>query len=162
MLHGVSIIHRDIKSANIFVNIGPDNNVSYLTLGDFDSAKKIVRMDGTRTCVGTPLWIAVEVINFGEPGTSTYSFPADIWSFGMLLYEMMACQVPFYELKGPIAPWSKILSGQLPMLTDEQQQRYGPILMHWKLCLDLNPERRPTADELLIEFGKILKDLPYT
>jgi serine/threonine protein kinase len=157
MLHECCIIHRDLKSANVFVNYGPDNNVSYLTLGDFDSAKKIVGVDGTKTCVGTPLWIAPEIIGYGDTKAISYGFPADIWSFGMVLYEMMSCKLPFYEIKGPMAHLHRVLDGKLPTLTDEQQLRYAPILEHWNQCLDLDPTKRPTADNLLTVFKKILQ-----
>jgi len=154
MLHECSIIHRDLKSANVFVNFGPDNNVSYLTLGDFDTAKKIVAMDGTKTCVGSPLWIAPEIIGYGNTCDVTYRFEADIWSFGMVLYEMMTCKLPFYEIKGPMAHLHRILEGKLPILMDEQQVRYHPLIEQWKQCLDLNPNKRPTADNLLTVFKK--------
>ncbi len=152
ILHECDIMHRDIKSSNIFVNYGPDNDINYLTIGDFDTAKKIMTIDGTKTCIGTPLWIAPEVINFGKEGKGTYTFSADIWSFGMVLYEMMTCQLPFNNIKGPFGHLHKIIEGILPELTPEQTERYNIILPLWKQCLDLNPDNRPSADKLLSEF----------
>lgn len=159
ILHGCSIIHRDIKSANIFVNYGSNNNINYLTLGDLDSAKKIITPDGTKTCIGTPLWTAPEIYGFGELKEISYKFEADIWSFGMVLYELMSCKMPFFEIKGPMAHLYKILDGDLPSLTDEQKNRYEPILKYWKECLTIDPTKRPTANDLITVFKKMLQEL---
>ena len=159
ILHECDIIHRDLKSLNIFVNYGSDLNINYLTIGDFDTAKKILSLDGTKTCVGTPLWIAPEVLNYGNEGSGKYCFKADIWSFGMILYEMMTCQLPFNDQKGTLGYLFKIVNGVLPSLTDEQIERYSVIMNIWKSCLDLNPDNRPTADSLLNEFESIYLSL---
>lgn len=65
-----------------------------LRLGDFGESKLLPKKIAT-TLAGTTRWIAPEV--FDWRGGKGYSFEADIWSFGMLLYELMTLKIPFFE-----------------------------------------------------------------
>jgi eukaryotic-like serine/threonine-protein kinase len=90
--HGAGIVHRDLKPANIM--IGPDGHVRVLdfglamTLGD--KAETVSRLTGTGTTVGTIAYMAPEQVR-GEVVTER----ADIWAFGVVLYEMLAGRRPF-------------------------------------------------------------------
>ena len=84
-LHDMKIIHRDIKSANVFLT--QDERV--LKLGDMN-VSKVVESDFTKTRVGTPLYFSPEIWN----GRS-YDYKTDVWSLGCLLYEMCALTYPF-------------------------------------------------------------------
>lgn len=77
LLHTRNLIHRDVKSANVFYEI-VNGKMNYV-LGDFGESK-ILPKKITGTLTGTTRWIAPEVFD-----TKGYSFEADIWSFGMLL-----------------------------------------------------------------------------
>ena len=85
-MHESSIIHRDLKAHNIFLTT---RNI--VKVGDFGISKVL---DGTAalatTAVGTPYYLAPEVIN-GEP----YGLKADVWALGVLLYELVALRKPF-------------------------------------------------------------------
>ena len=85
--HDLRIIHRDIKTSNIFLS----KDLKTVFLGDFGVAKELV--DGrslTTTLVGSPLCLSPEVIS-GNP----YSTPSDAWSLGCVLYELVALRRPF-------------------------------------------------------------------
>lgn len=83
--HDHKIIHRDIKTSNIFLH---QNKVK---LGDFGLAKNLVSThQNLQGFMGTPLYIAPEL--FEENG---YSFPADIWSLGVVFFELMNFEIPF-------------------------------------------------------------------
>lgn len=83
--HDHKIIHRDIKASNIFLH---DNHIK---LGDFGLAKNLKSSTHhLKGVLGTPLYIAPEILE--ETG---YSFPADIWSLGVVFYELMNLEIPF-------------------------------------------------------------------
>ena len=84
-LHKNGIIHRDIKSKNIFLT--KDLNIK---VGDFGIAKILENKNLTKTYVGTPYYMSPEVIN-----NRSYNQKADVWSLGCILYELITLNVPF-------------------------------------------------------------------
>ena len=85
VLHENNIIHRDIKSANLFLS--KDGKI--IKLGDLNVAK-ILKNKLAETQIGTPYYLAPEIWN-NEP----YDFKCDIFSLGCLVYEMTALKYPF-------------------------------------------------------------------
>jgi NIMA (never in mitosis gene a)-related kinase len=85
-VHDRKIIHRDIKSQNVFLT-----KSGMAKLGDFGVARV---MNNTRdlaaTVIGTPYYLSPEIVQ-----SNTYDMKTDIWSLGVLLYEMCACKPPF-------------------------------------------------------------------
>jgi serine/threonine protein kinase len=89
-LHRQEIIHRDIKSANILLT-----NSNRVLLCDFGIAAPLQSTNHKRsTFIGTPYWMAPEVITDGK----LYDTKADIWSLGITLYEMLNGNPPFSDL----------------------------------------------------------------
>ncbi len=84
-LHKRKIMHRDLKSANIFLN---SNMV--VKLGDLNVSKVLKRDDLSTTQTGTPYYAAPEIWR-DEP----YDESSDIWSIGVVLYEMLTLSPPF-------------------------------------------------------------------
>ena len=84
--HDKKIIHRDLKSQNIFLT-----SKNFVKLGDFGIAKVLTHtMDKANTVIGTPYYLSPEIIQ-GHP----YNLATDIWSLGIILYEMCALKPPF-------------------------------------------------------------------
>lgn len=83
-LHKNQIMHRDIKPANIF-RMGKN-----FKIGDMNVSKVIKHGIAATTKTGSPLYTAPEVWN-----KETYSFKCDIWSLGVLAYELCCLKVPF-------------------------------------------------------------------
>ena len=84
--HDKKILHRDLKSQNIFMT-----KRGIIKLGDFGIARVLSNTRSrAKTVVGTPYYLSPEIIR--QEG---YSFKSDIWSLGVLLYEMAALQPPF-------------------------------------------------------------------
>ena len=89
-LHDSGIIHRDIKGDNILI----DKTNGVVKLADFNSSKSLeMSMNhGIKSIAGTPWFMAPEVI---DPTTTFYGLPADIWSLGIAVIEMLTGSPPF-------------------------------------------------------------------
>ena len=84
--HDKKILHRDLKSQNIFLT-----KKGIVKLGDFGIARVLSNTRSkAKTVVGTPYYLSPEIIK-----SESYSFKSDIWSLGVLLYEMAALTPPF-------------------------------------------------------------------
>ena len=81
----MKIVHRNLKLENILVD-----TEGYIAITDFATAKII--KERTYTIVGTPHYIAPEVI-----AGKGYSFSCDMWSMGVILFELVCYEVPFGE-----------------------------------------------------------------
>ncbi|PRQ35462.1 putative mitogen-activated protein kinase kinase kinase STE-STE11 family [Rosa chinensis] len=147
-LHDQNVIHRDIKCANILVHANGS-----VKLADFGLAKAIKTND-MLSCQGTANWMAPEVVNPESPG---YGLPADIWSLGCTVLEMLTREVPYPNLEW-MAAACKIMMGKLPLVPDSLSREAQDFIHR---CLQVKPDNRPTAAQLL-EHPFVNKPLPPT
>lgn len=114
-----------------------------IKLGDFGVAKVLNEtQEFSETPAGTPYYIAPEIIE-GFP----YSFPADIWSLGILLYEMCALRPPF-DASSPFKLQNKIVSEGY----DDIPKRFSDDTRNLiAKMLDKNPKNRPRIHKILRE-----------
>ena len=84
-LHSQHIIYRNLNPANTIIR-----SRGCLVLTDFSSAKKLDSAGKTSTIAGVPYYMAPEVIKQEQ-----YTYNADVWSMGAVLYELMSGSVPF-------------------------------------------------------------------
>ena len=153
-IHDKKIVHRDIKTKNIFIQ-----NENVLRIGDFGIAKFFGQTQTTNKIVGTPLYMAPECFK----QNNKYSFKSDIWSLGCCIYEMCnlkhAFEGKFFPAvsvkisEGKRAPLNKKYSEDLKNLVDSM--------------LDLNYNKRPNISKILKmpfireKVGEYIKDFCY-
>ncbi|XP_061548901.1 serine/threonine-protein kinase Nek5-like isoform X1 [Phycodurus eques] len=136
-IHDKKILHRDIKSQNIFLT---ERGVK-VKLGDFGIARMLTHtLELARTCVGTPLYLSPEICE-----SRPYNNKTDIWSLGCVLYELCTLRHPF-EGSSLSQLVSKICRG-----------RYNPVSVRYSYDLRLlitqlfkvNPHDRPSVTSVL-------------
>ncbi|VAI11859.1 unnamed protein product [Triticum turgidum subsp. durum] len=143
-LHGQGHIHRDVKAGNILVD-----SPGVVKLGDFGvSACLFDRGDRQRsrnTFVGTPCWMAPEVL---QPGTG-YNFKADIWSFGITALELAHGHAPFSKYP-PMKVLLMTLQNAPPGLDYDRDRKFSKSFKEMvAMCLVKDQTKRPTAEKLL-------------
>ena len=133
-LHNKKIIHRDLKSANIFLM---KNGIC--KLGDLNVAK-VVENELLRTQTGTPYFASPEIWE-----DKPYSFKSDIWSIGCILYQMAALKMPFQgkNIKEVYYNLKNINIPPLPQIYSEE------LMIIIKKLLKLDPQMRPSTQDIL-------------
>ncbi|XP_016936604.4 mitogen-activated protein kinase kinase kinase 4 isoform X1 [Drosophila suzukii] len=143
-LHKHGIVHRDIKTANIFLVDGSNS----LKLGDFGSAVKIqahTTVPGElQGYVGTQAYMAPEV--FTKTNSDGHGRAADIWSVGCVVVEMASGKRPWAQFDSNFQIMFKVGMGEKPQAPESLSQEGHDFIDH---CLQHDPKRRLTAVELL-------------
>uniref|UniRef100_A0A0K0FNZ7 Tyrosine-protein kinase receptor torso (inferred by orthology to a D. melanogaster protein) n=1 Tax=Strongyloides venezuelensis TaxID=75913 RepID=A0A0K0FNZ7_STRVS len=164
------IIHRDLAARNILID---GNNI--IKIGDFglcievnnndsvrsvDSATAIHRKNGVQQAQHyktqkLPIkWLSPESLKY-----TIFMFKSDIWSFGMVVYEMYSFgEVPFDEIE-PTELLDHITKGNRPQRPEFASEEIYNIMHR---CWKENPEDRPTFDELMSEFMVLLENTTDT
>lgn len=137
--HDHNQIHRDVKAGNIL--LASDGSVH---LADFGVASKLRIGNNARTFAGSPCWMAPEVIDSANRG---YDCKADIWSFGITAIELAKGAPPLSDLP-PMKIILTVKNEDPPQLGrhEDFDSSFKDIV---NLCLQKNPEKRPSSDVLL-------------
>lgn len=134
-LHHNNILHRDIKTGNVFVD-AQDN----VKLGDFGCGKFLDEAVAT-TLIGTILYMAPEVFK-----GASYSFPADVWSLGVLFYHLASGKFPFHGNRNETI--QLIMKGKFAPLSDEVCSPELSSIINQMICLE--PAKRIKLDQILV------------
>ncbi|KAK8392738.1 hypothetical protein O3P69_014877 [Scylla paramamosain] len=145
----VRIIHRDLKSSNVLLSESIDNNdlqFKTLKITDFGLAREVSKT--TRmSAAGTYAWMAPEVIK-----TSTFSKASDVWSYGVLLWELLTGESPYKGIDTLAIAYGVAMNKlwlHIPATVPEAWRK----LM--KSCWELDPHARPTFIDILKKLDEI-------
>jgi len=145
-LHENRKIHRDIKSGNILLTTEGDAK-----LADFGvSAELTTTMAKRVTVIGTPYWMAPEVLQ-----SSAYNGKADVWSLAITAIELAVGEPPHSNIH-PMRAIFLIPNSDSPTLPNPENWS-ADFHDFLRVCLAKDPEKRPSAQELLANHPFILK-----
>ena len=133
-LHDLKILHRDLKSANIF--LFSDGSAK---IGDLNVSKVVYKGLGY-TQTGTPYYASPEVWK-DQP----YDNKSDIWSLGCVTFEMLALRPPF-RAENMEKLYNKVIHGQYGKISDSYSQDIKEII---NFMLKVNPQDRPSCEQIL-------------
>ncbi|XP_065815364.1 STE20-like serine/threonine-protein kinase isoform X1 [Labrus bergylta] len=142
-LHENKVIHRDLKAGNILLSL--DGEVK---LADFGvSAKNTKTLQRRDSFIGTPYWMAPEVVMCETSKDRPYDYKADIWSLGVTLIELAQVEPPNHEMN-PMRVLLKIAKSEPPTLM--HPSRWSPEFSDFlRKSLDKNVDHRWSPVQLL-------------
>lgn len=135
-LHAHNVIHRDLKTQNIFLT-----RYKSVRIGDLGIARILsAKTDLASTFIGSPLYMSPELMQ-----NIPYNTQSDMWALGCVLYEMLTLQ-PAFNARNMSALILKILGGSVPPVSQSYSSNIRKMM---RALLDKSPERRPTASSIL-------------
>uniref|UniRef100_A0A8C1US53 non-specific serine/threonine protein kinase n=1 Tax=Cyprinus carpio TaxID=7962 RepID=A0A8C1US53_CYPCA len=155
-LHDNKVIHRDLKAGNILLSLDGD-----VKLADFGvSAKNTKTIQRRDSFIGTPYWMAPEVVMCETSKDRPYDYKADIWSLGVTLIELAQIEPPNHEMN-PMRVLLKIAKADPPTL--QQPSKWSPEFNDFlKHALDKNVDNRWSTAQLLQDKKRQKKTLKKT
>jgi pole hole protein len=155
-LHAKNIIHRDLKSNNIFLHD------MVVKIGDFGLATVKTRWSGGHQFQqpsGSILWMAPEVIRMQED--SPYSFQSDVYAYGIVLYELLTGQLPYSQINNKDQILFMVGRGYLrPDLNKLPPETPKALRRLSEDCIKFNREERPLFRQILASLESLLQSMP--
>jgi len=145
-LHSRKITHCDLKSSNILL----DENMK-IKVSDFGLSRlrNIFSIKENKGRIGTSHWMPPEIMR-----AEKYEESSDIFSYGMIVWEMMSGEIPYYGLTpnqiiGIVADCKKIV--EIPKIGNLSLKK---LIKH---CLNYEPEKRPNLDNIIKYLNSVVK-----
>jgi serine/threonine protein kinase len=145
-IHKLNLFHGDFHSGNIL------HAISYLFVSDLGLCKPVNQPNVKNEIYGVIPYMAPEVLR-GKP----YTKAADIYSFGIIMWEMTSGVPAFYNIPHDLNLSLNICRGIRPEIIKGTMPEYVELM---KRCWDNDPEKRPTANELVNIFNEWDKKYP--
>ena len=149
-LHNQGIIYRNVKAANVLLWTLDPASLCHCKITDFGIATHMAPV-GARGLQGTKGFIAPEVLHIGKRRQrSAYDHRADIFSFGMFLYQLIARRHPYHDIP-PHRIDVSVEAGERPKLQDVDvaSTGYHYLTLLMKKCWEDNPKNRPTTEQII-------------
>ena len=140
-LHKNRVIHRDLKTLNIFLT---ENN--HIKLGDFGLSKKLINNNiYAYTFVGTPYYLSPEICQ-----NKPYDEKSDVWSLGVVLYELITLNKPF-DSESQMGLFMKILKNKPAPINNTIKHSYSQLLINLIMenLLDKDPLTRYSIKQII-------------
>nr|BAA84943.1 NIK-related kinase [Mus musculus domesticus] len=142
-LHAHQVIHRDIKGQNVLLTHDAE-----VKIVDFGVSAQVSRTNGRRNSfIGTPYWMAPEVIHCDEDPRCSYDYRSDVWSVGITAIEMAEGAPPLCKLQ-PLEALCVILREAVPKVKSSGWSRKFQNFM--ENCMIKNFLFRPTSGNMLL------------
>ncbi|PAA77561.1 hypothetical protein BOX15_Mlig024703g2 [Macrostomum lignano] len=138
-MHSLSVLYRDLKSDNVLVFSKDPAARLHVKLGDYGTSLN-TGLQGTTGRQGTPGYMAPEVLR-----DCTYDEKVDVYSFGMVLYELICGERPFSKLPSSENLTKVVLDGGHPEFTVQEAEQAAFMGQLAQQCWRLSPGARPTA-----------------
>jgi serine/threonine protein kinase len=145
-LHSINILHRDLKSKNVLLTGAPPHCQAKLC--DFGLARMRLESATMTGNIGTIHWTAPEVLN-----CSRYHFSADIYSLGMVIYEMISGSIPFSKLLPPAVIVAVLLRRERPQPPLDTHCIFAAL---YNKCTTWEPADRPSILSILRDVQPLL------
>ncbi|CAL1527085.1 unnamed protein product [Lymnaea stagnalis] len=160
-LHAKSIIHRDLKSNNIFLTEVCTENMT-VKIGDFGLATVKTRWSGSHMFQqpsGSILWMAPEVIRMKEQ--NPYTFQSDVYAFGIVLYELMTGSLPYANINNKDQILFMVGKGYLrPDISHCRSDTPKQLKRFMQDCLQFDRDERPLFPQLLASLESLYASIP--
>ena len=141
-LHHQGIAHRDLKSGNVLLS---DHMTAKLC--DFGIARSLDHTASQSTVTGTHRWMAPEIVR--DPKTRI-SKNCDIYSYAMVLYELVSCKKPFHDVPTDQMAIFNATMGERPSLPESDSECAPFLRCLITACWDSDPKARPSFEEINI------------
>jgi serine/threonine protein kinase len=144
-LHSCNLIHRDLKSVNLLI----DSEFT-IKVCDFGLSRLIDRERHMTGNVGTIAWIAPEIFQ-----NQMYTEKADVYSFGIVLWELYTRKIPF-EKESTFNIPILVIKGERPSISKDCPKDYAKLM---KSCWHEKPSKRPSFSKIIKTLTKMLQSL---
>lgn len=137
-----AVLHRDLKSANILLDDSYNPKVCDFGLSRLKANEKSM----TGNC-GTVQWMAPEIL-----ANEAYAEPADVYSYGIVLWELLTRECPFEGMSSIQCAMAVLNHSKRPEVPNWCPQVFASLI---ERCLDKDPKKRPTIAEILSAFDSM-------
>ena len=137
-LHNSNVVHRDLKSGNILLSFG-----LFAKVCDFGTARTLAKTAMT-TQKGTYRWMAPEIVEGVEANINKM---CDVFSYGMVVYEIFACKIPYDDIPTDPLVGLAVLQGKRPPLPATLPPFLHPLI---EACWKKEPDKRPQFEDIVM------------